>query len=240
MIASYLSVIRPLPTSSLALKFYGDIFVNGKNRAGDSMNRVDRSTHAPAAGQPSEPDLPRRIGREVRDLRKARGVTLAAVAEASGLSVGYLSLVERDLATPSIKSLHAVSRALGVTIGWFFEANDAPEAERDLVVRHARRRRLDYSAGVVDELLSPNLTGALELLSCRFPPGASSGDEPYAHAGEEAGVVIRGRLELWVDGRMVLLQAGDSFGFKSVLPHRYLNPGPDETEVIWAITPPSY
>ena len=119
------------------------------------MNRVDRSTDALAAAEPSEPDLPRRIGREIRDLRKARRVTLAAVAEASGLSVGYLSLVERDLATPSIKALHAVSRALGVTIGWFFEPGDAPEAERDLVVRRARRRRLEYSAGMLDELLSP-------------------------------------------------------------------------------------
>ena len=52
--------------------------------------------------------------------------------------------------------------------------------------------------------------------------------------------MIRGRLELWVDGRKAILEAGDSFGFQSALPHRYSNPGPDETEVIWAITPPSY
>ena len=142
------------------------------------MNCVAQSTHASPASEPSEPDLPRRIGREIRDLRKARGVTLAAMAEASGLSIGYLSLVERDLATPSIKALHAVSRALGVTIGWFFETDDAPEAERDLVVRRARRRRLEYSAGMLDELLSPNLSGALELLSCRLSPGASSGAGP--------------------------------------------------------------
>ena len=204
------------------------------------MNRIDHSSRADASSEPPRQDQPRLIGREIRGLRKARGVTLAELAEASGLSVGYLSLLERDHATPSIKALHAVSRALGVTISWFFEANDVPEEERDLVVRRARRRRLDYSAGVVDELLSPNLMGALELLSCRFPPGASSGDKPYTHAGEEAGVVIRGRLELWVDGRMVTLEAGDSFGFKSALSHRYRNPGPDETEVIWAITQPSY
>jgi len=207
------------------------------------MNRIVTPPHNRAAEAPSEstdPSQPRLIGRDIRGLRKARGVTLAGLAEASGLSVGYLSLLERDRATPSIKALHAVSRALGVTISWFFEANDVPEEERDLVVRRARRRRLDYSAGVVDELLSPNLTGALELLSCRFPPGASSGEEPYSHSGEEAGVVIRGRLELWVEGRTVTLEAGDSFGFKSELPHRYRNPGPDETEVIWAITPPSY
>lgn len=207
------------------------------------MNRIvapPRNRAAEAPAELTDPSQPRLIGRDIRGLRKARGVTLAGLAEASGLSVGYLSLLERDRATPSIKALHAVSRALGVTISWFFEANDVPEEERDLVVRRARRRRLDYSAGVVDELLSPNLTGALELLSCRFPPGASSGEEPYSHSGEEAGVVIRGRLELWVDGRTVTLEAGDSFGFKSELPHRYRNPGPDETEVIWAITPPSY
>jgi mannose-6-phosphate isomerase-like protein (cupin superfamily) len=88
--------------------------------------------------------------------------------------------------------------------------------------------------------LSPNLSGSLELLSCRFPPGGSSGEEPYTHAGEEAGAVILGRLEPWVNGRSVLLEAGDSFGFQSTLAHRYRNPGPDETEVIWAITPPSF
>jgi transcriptional regulator with XRE-family HTH domain len=204
------------------------------------MNRVDSSPRTHTASETAEPNEPRLIGREIRDLRKARGVTLAAVAEASGLSVGYLSLLERDRATPSIKALHAVSRALGVTIGWFFEAGDMPEAERDLVVRRARRRRLQYSAGVVDELLSPSLSGALELLFCRLLAGASSGDEPYSHAGEEAGIVIHGRLELWVEGRTVTLEAGDSFGFKSPLPHRFRNPGPEEAEVIWAITPPSY
>jgi transcriptional regulator with XRE-family HTH domain len=183
---------------------------------------------------------PRKIGREIRDLRKARGLTLTALAEASGLSVGYLSLLERDRATPSIKALHAVSRALGVTISWFFEAGEVPEEEHGLVVRRGRRRRLDYSAGIVDELLSPSLAGALDLLTSRFPPGASSGEEPYTHAGAEAGVVLRGKLELCVDGKVFVLETGDSFGFASTLPHRYRNPGTEEAEVIWAITPPSY
>ncbi|MBS0558554.1 MAG: cupin domain-containing protein [Proteobacteria bacterium] len=208
-------------------------------RALRSAVSADPSPPEPAPESAAN-DQPRLIGAEIRGLRKARGMTLSDLAAASGLSIGYLSQLERDLATPSIKSLHAVSRALGVTISWFFQAQDVPEAERDLVVRRARRRRVDYSSGLVDELLSPTLSGALELLSCRFPPGASSGHEPYTHAGEEVGVVIRGRLELWVDGRAVLLEAGDSFGFLSTLPHCYRNPGPEEAEVIWAITPPSY
>lgn len=196
----------------------------------------------PEPAEPSVGDAPdiQKIGREIRGLRKARGLTLTELAEKSGLSIGYLSLVERDRATPSINALHAISRALGVTISWFFDANAAPVEERGFVVRRARRRRLEFSAGIVDELLSPSLEGSLELLSSRFPPGASSGDAPYTHTGEEAGVIVRGTLELWVDGKHFVLKAGDSFGFPSSLPHRYCNPGSEETEVIWAITPPSY
>jgi transcriptional regulator with XRE-family HTH domain len=196
---------------------------------------------SPASTPGDAADAPiRYLGSEIRNLRKARGLTLAAVAQVSGLSVGYLSLLERDRATPSINALHAISRALGVTISWFFEAGETPAPERDIVVRRARRRRLDFSPGISDELLSPSLAGTLELLASRFEPGAASGDSPYTHTGEEAGVVLRGQLELWVDGKTFLLVAGDSFGFPSTLPHRYRNPGSEEAEVIWAITPPSY
>ena len=182
----------------------------------------------------------RLIGREIRSLRKARAYTLAVLAQKSSLSIGYLSLLERDLSTPSIDALLSISRALDVTISWFFDAGEVPVKERDLVVRKLRRRRLDFSDGIVDELLSPSLDGQLELLASHFLPGASSGDVPYKHEGEEAGVVIRGKLELWVDGKEFLLEAGDSFGFSSTLPHRYRNPGPEYADVIWAITPPSF
>ena len=180
------------------------------------------------------------MGAEIRGLRKARNLTLTQLAEASGLSVGYLSMVEREQAMPSIKSLLSIALAFGVTIGWFFEGDTARPQERGLVVRRSRRRRIDYSAGMVDELLSPSLAGNLELVLCRMAAGASSGEESYSHAGEEAGMVGRGRLELWVDGQSVLLETGDSFGYESTRPHRYRNPGPEEAEIVWAITPPSY
>jgi hypothetical protein len=67
------------------------------------------------------------------------------------------------------------------------------------VVRRARRRRLDYSAGMVDEPLTPSLAGALELLSCRLPPGASSGDTPYKRQhkrGRFQELPYRGGIEL--------------------------------------------
>jgi quercetin dioxygenase-like cupin family protein len=107
-------------------------------------------------------------------------------------------------------------------------------------VRQNRRRQIRFDAGVSDFLLTPSLKSELELLMTTLAPGATSGKRPYSHDGEEAGILMSGQLEIWIDGKNFLLGQGDSFAFKSTLPHRYQNPGTTEAVVIWAITPPSY
>lgn len=185
--------------------------------------------------------IDQRIGQEIRDLRRARNLTITDLSELSGISRGYLSQVERGISSPSVKALHSISRALGVTISWFFPPNAGDEEDlRDIVVRADKRRRLQFSSGITDELLSPNLRREIELLRCVFPPGSESGDEPYTHQGEEAGFVVSGELHLWIGDRHVILREGDSFAFNSDEPHRYKNPTGKETIVIWAITPPTY
>ena len=184
---------------------------------------------------------PATIGAEIRDLRKAKRLTIKAMAEATELSIGHLSEIERGISTPSIKALHDIARALGVTIGWFLHnVEDSASAERQHIVRSSNRRALRFSSGVTDELLSPNLRGQLELLMSRFPPGAVGADEPYNHVGEEAGLVLSGMLEMWIGDECFILNEGDSFAFPSTTPHRYRNPGEVEAVVVWAITPPSY
>lgn len=186
-------------------------------------------------------NLDDRIGGEIKSLRKARGITLDALSDAAGLSKGYLSQIERGVSSPSVKALHSISRALGVTISWFFPSNRYEEsALREYVVRASSRRKLTFVGGITDELLSPNLDRQLELLRCTFPPGSESGKEPYTHQGEEAGYVVSGKLDLWIGERHVVLREGDSFGFSSDLPHRYANSSDVPCVVIWAITPPSY
>jgi transcriptional regulator with XRE-family HTH domain len=186
-------------------------------------------------------DLDERVGKEIRQLRKARDTTISELSDATNLSPGYLSQIERGISSPSVKALHSISRALGVTISWFFSpAADDDDGLRDVVVRANRRRRLTFSSGISDELLSPNLGRELELLRCTFGPGSESGAEPYQHRGEESGIVISGTLHLWIGDKHVILNEGDSFAFSSDTPHRYANPTDNETIVIWAITPPSY
>lgn len=203
------------------------------------------SVGKPDGKSPAQADSDRHsrevVGQRIRELRRAKGFTLEDLARASGLSIGYISQLERNLKTPSIKALHAITRSLGVNVSWFMpdpERDEGPGA--DVIVRARVRPSLRFESGVRDELLSPSLSGQLELMRCTFEPGASSGVELYAHEGEEAGYVASGSLELAIDDQVYVLNAGDSFQFESRRPHRYRNPGPDTTVVIWAMTPPRY
>jgi len=204
---------------------------------------LDTTNEGAAPSELSESDdAPLFSGEEVRSLRKARNITLIELSKASGLSVGYLSQIERNVSTPSVKALTDLSRALGVTVSWFFkDGHQGPEDEQGFIVRKANRRKLGYGDLVgADYLLTPNLDGQLELLLSKIKPGGSSGDEPYVHRGEEAGLILSGRLEMWVGERHFILEEGDSFNFASTTPHRYRNACDRETVIVWAITPPSY
>lgn len=186
------------------------------------------------------------LGTEIRQLRKVRGITLEQLAGSTGKSVGFLSQVERNITKPSVAALQDISEALEVHIGWFFQQQElGPENERNYIVRAGNRRRLSYSAlsgtdylGLHDHLLCTNLNGRLALGISRYEPGASTGDDSYEHKGEEAGIVLEGRLELTIDGDRFILEKGDSFSFPSDLEHRFVNPSDnEETVVVWANTP---
>lgn len=183
----------------------------------------------------------RLLGERLRQLRKRRHLTLARLAGGCGLSVGYLSQIERGLAEPSINALFSIARHLGVTVQWFFagEAEAVPPEEHGYVIRRANRLRVNFQQGIVDELLTPRMSMALEMILSHMPPGSEVAD-PYSHEGDEVGMVISGQMELWVGKRHFLLNAGDSFSHSSTEPHRYRNPGPGETVVVWAISPPTY
>lgn len=180
------------------------------------------------------------LGGRIRELRKAQGRTLQNVADAVGISVSYLSQIERNVSRLPIGILKRIADQLGVHMNWFFPTGPhGPEEERGVIVRAANRRNLTFTGlGITEELLSPNLAGPLEMLISTIHPGADS--EFYSHDGAEAGLVMRGTLQLWVDDRQFQLEAGDSFAFPSTVAHRCANTGAVPVEVLWVITPPHY
>ena len=190
----------------------------------------------PVSGTPPEPD----IGSQIRELRKTRGMTLQFVAGHVGVSIGYLSQIERNQSKLTIGVLTRIAHLLGVNVNWFFAPNaGGPPEERNLIVRAGNRRMMSFTGlGISEELLSPNLAGPLELLLSTIEPGADS--DYYSHEGSEAGMVLQGRLELWIGENRFELREGDSFAFSSTETHRCRNPGHTASKVVWVITPPHY
>lgn len=89
-----------------------------------------------------------------------------------------------------------------------------------------------------NELLTPDLSGRLEVLWCHFPPGAKG--PIFKHEGEECGVILKGQLTCWVGEEKYVLRAGDAITHKSNIPHRCENLSGKTVEAIWIITPPSF
>lgn len=182
------------------------------------------------------------VGAQIRSLRKERGLTLERFSELCGLSIGLVSEVERGIANPSFATLVQLAHGLGISIGQLFTVQDR---QRPPVVRRNERRRLDgHGLGFDDggryELMTPDLNGALEAVWVETPPGYDTSATPYRHNGEEFGVVLSGRKDVYLDGVRHELGAGDSIRYPSTTPHWYVNPGDEICTAVWVITPPSW
>lgn len=180
------------------------------------------------------------VGEQIRRLRKAHKMTLTDLAERTGLSAGYLSQVERNLCSPTIKAFMSICTALKVNVNWFFRDGDAEEnGESKYIVRKEGRPQIRVEPGISDYMLNTKAVGDLEFLLVAYSPGSGI-EEAYSHQGEEAGIVLSGQLKLWIDGEVHFLKEGDSFSFPSTLPHKSSNPTNEETTVLWCITPPTF
>ena len=174
------------------------------------------------------------IGAHLRQLRERRRLSLAQVAHAVGISVGFLSALERSQMSGSVGTLRKLARFYKTNILEFFDASGSSSPQ----VRPTERKILEAGEGVRMELLAWGDT-VMEPHLFRIAPDAGSGDS-YAHEGEEFIYVLRGELAIAVDEQEYRLKPGDSFYFESATAHRWRNPGRKETWVLWVNTPPTF
>lgn len=185
------------------------------------------------------PNIPHSLGADLRALRKSRKVTLSDMATALDRSVGWLSQVERDLSEPSITDLRHIAGYLDVPVSMLFRHAAAPADEAGYVVRKDARRPIGSSiAGLVEELLSPDLTDDFEMVHSTFLPHSRI-KAAVSRPTQEVGYVISGLLEIEIEGKTHQLNPGDSFRIRGE-PFRWANPSSDEAKVIWVIAPPVY
>jgi transcriptional regulator with XRE-family HTH domain len=218
------------------------------------MARVQGGSRTSPAHRPSprsEDETEASIGRRLAELRKEHRYSIRALARRAAVSASLISDVERGRVEPSISTLKRLADALGTTLTYFFSD---PSQSNGRVVRASERRLLPgrpgasigdrrsgmQASGIRFELASPTEAETIEAIFGRYEVGASMGDEPVTHEGEEWGMVLTGRLKVWVGDEIHFLDPGDSIWFPSTIPHRMENVAGVPTEYIWIDTPKSF
>ncbi|WKL23655.1 cupin domain-containing protein (plasmid) [Agrobacterium tumefaciens] len=177
------------------------------------------------------------IGATLRRLRHEKKFSLQELARVSGVSVGMISQIERDLANPSVRVLTAIRRALDVPVSAVFRdvPHVGPETGDADFVRRANERPLLELGTLTKELLTSIGQHNLQIMILHINPGGHSGKTALSYPAEKGGIVLSGELVLTVDGRQARLREGDSFVFDSALEHSFSNPGEEMAHVIWII-----
>lgn len=182
---------------------------------------------------------PGSLGADLRALRKARGMTLTELSDHLDRSVGWVSQVERDISEPSITDLRHIAAALNISVSMLFGQAPAPADEVGYIVRKDARRRIGSgAAGLIEELLSPDLTDEFEMVHSTFEPHSRIGEE-VTRPTQEVGYLLFGKLDLIISGSRFTVHPGDSFRIRGE-PFEWINPYDAPAAAIWVIAPPVY
>ncbi len=173
-----------------------------------------------------------KVGALIRARRRQQQMTLMELGAAAEVSVGYLSQVERDHATPSLGTLAQISRALGVSIDYFV----ATPAPHNALTRAGERNRFSIDgSSIIYERLGADFPGnQLSSFVMNVPPGYRS--ETVSHEGEEILYVLEGAITQRLDGEEMVMHAGDSLHFRGNRPHSWSNHTDQPARLLWTGT----
>lgn len=171
----------------------------------------------------------------IKALRMERNLTLKEMSDQTGLSLSFLSQIERGASSLSISSLKKISDALGIHINYFFQ--DKEEVQH-FVVRSEDQH--PFTTGKGSQTYA-RLTGTfsnrrLEPLKVTLPPGMHE-EHSYSHSGEEFYYVLKGEVIFYLNDEKHHLVEGDTIHFPSSMIHQWENPLEVESTVISVVTP---
>lgn len=166
------------------------------------------------------------VGPRLRALRKERGVTLARLGEATGISVSTLSRLESGRRRPTLELLLPLARAHRVALD---ELVGAPETGDPRV-----RAKPFTRGGQTFVPLTRQLDGlaAYKQILPGVPDGATRELEQRVHEGYEWVYVLSGRLRLVLGDHDLVLTPGQAAEFDTRTPHAFTAAGPDPVELL--------
>jgi transcriptional regulator with XRE-family HTH domain len=178
------------------------------------------------------------IGGRVKMHRLSNRLTLKQLAEKVGCTDAYLSQIENGRVSPSIANLKKIADALQTKIADFFVES---ESDEPVVLRSDQRTliTLDRWNARIQSLVVNHKNKRMHPFFTTVQPGGGS-HGLYSHVGEEFGIVLKGELEIDLDGTIHSVKENESFYYNSSQPHSWRNPGSEVTEVVWVISPPTF
>lgn len=163
-------------------------------------------------------------GERIKQARKRAQMTLKDVSARTGLSIGYLSLVERNQTSLNLVSLKKIASALNISPNAFLNA--APQATGCVIRQDEYRTFRVEGENILYYDLSNTTSSELRfgpLIEVMMPGDSRDKIEPHSHENEEFGYILEGVLTLFLDGKENNLYPGDSFHFPSTIPHALAN-----------------
>ena len=178
------------------------------------------------------------VGTHLKAVRQMYGLSQRELAKRAGVTNGLISLIEQNRVSPSVSSLKKVLDGIPIALADFFTLDLRSNPQ----VFFPREELTDIGTANVElRLVGGRLVKrSMSILHELYTPSADTGEEMLTHAGEEGGVIVKGRIEVTVGGESRVLAAGDAYYFKSTLPHRFRNIGREECEIVSASSPPTF
>lgn len=164
-------------------------------------------------------------------------MTLDEVAQATGLTMSFVSDIERDQASPSVNSLLSLCEVLGLRVGALFDGSDTS------IIRRSERRPIKFGGiGVQDFLLSPSSQTRFQAILSEMQPGGRGSEELYSLRADEVFVMaMEGEILIDLNGEQTHLLAGDCMTYDPRVPHTFNNPSRTrKATALFIITPPPY
>ncbi|MEW5921360.1 MAG: XRE family transcriptional regulator [Bacillota bacterium] len=177
------------------------------------------------------------IGDRFRMLRQSKKMSIKEVAEKSGLTSSFISQIERGLSGVSLYNLRDLCKAIDVPFYYLF----LEETTGHIVRKNERVKYELPNSPVKYEILSPRRADIkIEQLLLNLEAGNENSMQPMAHFGEEIALILNGTVGVELNGNVNELNSGDCIQFQSEIPHRYINLGQSEAQILITVTPPSY
>lgn len=176
------------------------------------------------------------VGQKMSDLRRVKGLSLQQLADISDVSPAAIHKIERSGMVPTITTLLKLATALGVSVGYFVEEDEAPLEPVHYTASDQRQGVYTPHKG----LSLSGITGSYRQFQtaaaiARMAPGATSGDKVLSHSGEELVHILSGEVLFRVNGRDYALKTGDSLQFNGNIPHHWENKSRSAAELLWVV-----